>query len=291
MKCSPIRLVRRNLGPQTLLAGLLFALSLGTAIGASEHSHPAPMAEKTQEHVHQHPAPQADSGVGLDERIGDYLPLDLVFRDETGQQVRLEQLIDRPTIIAPVYYKCPNVCNFLQAGLARVLGKVKQDPSTDFRVLSISFDETETPDLARKSKQMYFTAMGQPFPESAWRFLTGEPQQIHRLTEAAGYRFERRGIDFLHPVVIFVVAADGKIVRYLHGTEYLPLDLTLALVEASEGRVGTTIRKMVSFCFSYDPENRTYVFNLLRVTATVVLASGGAFLAFLILGGRKKKQY
>jgi protein SCO1/2 len=95
---------------------------------------------------------------------------------------------------------------------------------------------------------------------------------------------------FLHPVAIFVVDSKGTIIRYLHGTRFLPKDLTLALIEASEGRLGTTIQKMVRFCFSYDAENKTYVFNLLRVTGTVVLLTAVAFLAFLLFGGKKKKE-
>ena len=94
----------------------------------------------------------------------------------------------------------------------------------------------------------------------------------------------------MHPVVVFVVNSDGQIVRYLHGTHFLPKDVTLALVEAAEGRLGTTIQKMVRFCFSYDPENKTYVFNLLQVSGTVVLLTAAAFLAFLLLGGKRKKK-
>jgi protein SCO1/2 len=170
------------------------------------------------------------------------------------------------------------------------LPKVALRPGEQFSVLSISFDETETPVMARGSEKTYMTAMRGEFPEEAWHFLTGDLDNIHLLTEAIGYGFQRQGTDFLHPVVIVVVAADGKIVRYLYGTQFLPMDLTLALVEADEGRVGATIRRVVGFCFTYDPENRRYVFNLLRVTGTVVLASAGAFLGFLIFTGRKRKK-
>jgi protein SCO1/2 len=132
--------------------------------------------------------------------------------------------------------------------------------------------------------------MNAPFPEEGWRFLTGDVQSIHRLTDAAGYRFERKGRDFIHPVASLVIAGDGTIVRYLYGTAFLPKDLTLALVEAREGRTGTTIRKMVEYCFTFDPTGKTYVFNLLRVCATVVMIGTGGFLAFLLLTGRKRRQ-
>lgn len=254
----------------------------------AEHRHPEP-AREGAEHVHPAPPPPSVE-VGLEERLGEYVPLDLPFRDEEGRPVTLGELIDGPTIIAPVYYRCPNVCNFLQGGLAQVLPEVSLEPGRQYRVLSVSFDETEGPDLARRSKATYFAAMrSETFPAGAWRFLTGEPGNIRRLTESLGYRFRRQGVDFLHPVAVAVVAPDGKIVRYLYGTRFLPMDLTLSLVEASQGKVGVTVKRVLGFCFSYDAENRRYVFNILRVSAVVILATAGTFLAFLLLGGRKKK--
>ncbi|PLX81631.1 MAG: SCO family protein [Desulfuromonas sp.] len=263
----------------------------GTTVPSSNARHQDGTGDD-EPHVHVHPvaAPEQAGEVGLEERLGEFIPMDLPFLDEQGREISLKELITVPTIIAPVYYKCPNVCTFLQGGLARVLNQVKRTPGEDFRIISVSFDETETPELARKSKAIYMEAMEGRFPEDAWRFLTGSPENIRLLTEAAGYRFMRQGADFLHPVAIFVVSEEGKIVRYLHGTRYLPMDLTLALIEASEGRVGTTIRKVVSFCFSYDPENKTYVFNLMRVSATVVMATAGTLLGFLLLTGRRKKD-
>lgn len=247
-------------------------------------------AEGHTEAGHEQPAGGAQSaaGAGLEERPGSSIPLDLSFRDEQGRSVRLRDLITGPTVIAPVYYRCPNVCSFLQGGLARALPQVKLKPGEDYRVLSVSFDETETPEIALRSSKIYLDAMGGRFPPDAWHFLTGDPQSIRALLDAAGYRFQRQGEDYLHPVVVFVVARDGRIVRYLHGTSVLPMDLTLALVEASEGRIGPGIRKMAEFCFSYDPASRRYVFNLFRVSATLILATAGSFLAFLILRGRKK---
>jgi protein SCO1/2 len=262
------------------VACLLAAALLAGGVAATAAGH--------SQQGHEHPAETATAGAGLEERLGSRIPLDLPFRDETGRIVQLRELVTGPTIIAPVYYGCPNVCSFLQGGLARALPEVRLKPGEQFRVLSVSFDETETPETAKKSRQIYYDAMGGRFPEGAWRFLTGDPASIHGLLDAAGYHFQRQGADFLHPVAVFVVTGDGEIVRYLHGTHFLPMDLTLALVEAAQGRIGPTIRKMAEFCFSYDPQSRRYVFNLLRVSATVILATAGGFLAFLILRGRRK---
>lgn len=233
-----------------------------------------------------------DTGeVGISEHLGAKIPPDLTFRDESGKPVRLLDLITCPTIILPVYYSCTNVCNFLQGGLAAVLPTLRQRPNEEYKVLSISFDENETPAMAARSKRTYLTSMSAPFPEGGWRFLTGDAQSIHRFTESIGFTFARKEHDFVHPVVSLVVAPDGTIVRYLYGTTFLAKDLTLALLEARQGRVGTTIRKVAGYCFSFDPVGKTYVFNLLRVAATVVIICVGAFLLFLILTGKKRQPH
>jgi protein SCO1/2 len=264
----------------------VFFLILGVCPGqVSAHSE-----EQHQGHRHAGavtPTP-VEAAIGVDEKLGARIPLDIDFRDENGQPVRLADLISGPTIILPVYYNCTNVCNFLQSGLARVLPDIKRIPGKEYRVISVSIDETETPELASRYKRMYLTAINVPFPEQGWRFLTGDAASIRRLTDAAGYRFQRRGRDFIHPVASLVLAGDGMIVRYLYGTTFLPKDLTLALVEAREGRVGTTIRKVVDFCFTFDKNQKTYVFNLMRVSATVVILCTGGFLAFLLLSGKKR---
>ena len=228
--------------------------------------------------------------VGVSEHPGDKIPLELAFRDETGKSVRLGDLINGPTVIMPVYFGCTNVCTYLQARMAGALQKMERKPLTDYRVLSISFDETDGPELAVRSKRIYLTALGTGFPPDGWRFLTGDAATIHRLTDAIGYRFIRQGKDFLHPVVTVVVTGDGTITRYLYGVAVLPKDLTLAITEAKSGITGTSVRKLMEFCFSYDPAAKTYVFNLLRVSATVVILCAGSFLAFLLLTGKKRKE-
>lgn len=301
MTLTPWRLIRpAGLAVvMALAAGLFYPIVAHAAVPRHPAEHAthgeqpaetAGPATRAPAHVHPVPAATVAAAVGLDEQLGARIPLDLTFFDENGQPVRLADLITRPTIIAPIYYRCPNVCHFLQGDLARVLPQLKLQAGTDYQVLSISFDETETPQLAKRSRDTYYAAMNESYPPLAWRFLTGERPAILALTEAAGYRFQRVGADFLHPVAFFVVTADGMIVRYLHGTHVLPKDLTLALYEAKQGKIGTTIRKVVQFCFSFDPQQKTYVFNVLRVSATVILATLGVFLAFLVLGGKKRQR-
>lgn len=229
--------------------------------------------------------------VELVEKLGEKIPLDLSFRNSSGERVELDQLVDRPTLMVPVFYNCRNVCNILLGRMSAVLPQVKLNPGEDYNIVTFSFDPVETPEMAAQSKKTFFTAMQAPdFPRAAWHYLVGSQENILRLTDSAGYYFKKEEDDFLHPIAAFVVAADGKIVRYLIGQRISPFDLTMALLEAEEGRIGKPISAALQFCFSYDPEGRGYVFNLMRVSATVILLTLGSFLLFLILTGRKKKK-
>ncbi len=278
-----------------LLWMILLSFPAAAAVPQHQQSEPAGMAHEGQAGnmqepgEHTHPEATADK-VGLEEHLGTYIPLDLVFRDEQGNPVKLGDLVNKPTVIAPVYYRCPNVCHFLQGDLARVLPGIKLKAGEDYQVISFSFDETEQSELARRSRDTYYAAMKHQYPGQAWRFLTGDLKSIRQLTDAAGFYFQRVKHDFLHPVVFFVVSPQGQIVRYLHGTHIVPKDLTLALYEAKSGHVGTTIRKVVQYCFSFDPEQKTYVFNILRVSATAILTTLAIFAAYLVLSGRKSKK-
>ena len=226
---------------------------------------------------------------GIEEHLGAKIPLDSTFRDEAGKSVTLAELITGPTVILPVYYRCANVCSVLQARMASALQKLEQTPGEEYRVISISFDERETPELASRSKQAYLAAIRKPFPEDGWRFLTGDSANIRRLTDSLGYYFQRQGEDFVHPVVSIVVDKNGTIIRYLYGLTVLPKDLALAITEARSGVTGASIRKVMDFCFTYDPAGKTYVFNLLKVGATTVILAAGGFLAFLLLSGKKQR--
>lgn len=232
----------------------------------------------------------ADGRVELSENLGEKIPLQLEFIDSTGEAFSLDQLIDRPTLMVPVFYDCRNVCNMLLGRLSAVLPEIKMVPGEDYNVITFSFDPLETSEMAAHSKQTFLTATQVAFPKNAWRFVTGKQENILQLTDAAGYYFKKEGDEFLHPITAFVVTKDGTIVRYLPGQRFSAIDLSMALFEASEGRIGKPIRQALQFCFSYDPEGRRYVFNLMRVSGTVILLTLGSFLLFLILSGRKKKK-
>jgi protein SCO1/2 len=231
-----------------------------------------------------------DGGIGLTERLGQQVPLDLVFNDENGEPVTLKRLIHDPTVLVLVYYHCPDVCSALLLSVAGVLNKLPLDPGRLYQVISVSFDETEKSELALERKKIYLNMIDRPFPEEAWRFLTGDPMNIRKLTDSVGFHFKREGKDFLHPVSLVILSPNGKITRYLYGTDLLPLDLRMAILEASEGRVGPTISKVLRFCFSYDPKGRKYVFNTLKVTGIVTLLFALCFITFLVFKGRRRES-
>jgi protein SCO1/2 len=228
--------------------------------------------------------------IGIDQKLGEQIPLDLTFYDEMGHPVHLRQLIHSPTILAPVYYSCPNVCSFLLTNLAGTLDKMASEPGKEYSVISVSFDEKEKPDLALQKKKTYLRMIQKPFPEDTWRFLTGDQDNILRLTKAIGFHFKRAGRDFEHPVALIILAPDGKIVRYMYGTDPLPFDLKMALLEASQGKIGPAISKVVRFCFSYDPKANKLVFNTLKVTGTVTLIFALSFVVFLLFKGKKQHR-
>jgi protein SCO1 len=229
--------------------------------------------------------------ISVDEKLGQVVPSGIRFRDESGSPVELASLLDKPLIVAPVYFHCAHVCPQLLNGLASALGKMDLlQPGRDYRVAALSFDETEPPDLAREKKPNYLAAIGRPFPPEAWRFLTGDSANILAFTGAVGYRFQKDGQDFSHPLALIVLAPGGKVVRYLYGTTFLPFDVTMALTEAAAGRTGTTAGRVLTYCFSYDPQKQSYVFNVLRIVGTVMILTVFSFFIYLVVTTKRQRM-
>ncbi len=242
------------------------------------------------EHVHPAPAPEPEPGVGVTEKLGQHIAAEARFLDEAGRPVTIGEIVDKPTIIVPIYFSCPNVCAIIQSSLTQVLPDVKLTPGKDFQVVSVSFDETDTPELAANQKRNYLAAMDFKYPESGWRFLTGDEKNIRMLTDSLGFGFRRSGKDFLHPVAIMAVSPKGKIVRYLYGTKPLAFDLTMAATEAGKEQIGLSVKRVLAYCFSYDPEGKRYAFNFMKITATGILVILGVLLVALLIAGPKKRK-
>jgi protein SCO1/2 len=223
--------------------------------------------------------------VGVDERLGEKIPLDTLFLDEEGREVRLGEAITKPTLVLPAYYSCPLTCTMMLANLAQAINKVPLELGQDYAVLAISFDEEEGPKLARKAKGNYMKILRDDLPPEEWGFLTGSSASIRSFTEGIGFRFKRTGKHlFVHPNVLVALAPDGTIIRYLYGPRFLAFDIGMALTEAEKGTPGLSIRKLLTYCFDYDVEKRGYVFRSFRFIAIGIL---GLLLLFFIFVLRK----
>jgi protein SCO1/2 len=236
------------------------------------HDHEAMLAEEALE-----------SEVGVDERLGEPIPLDAVFLDEQGREMPIGAAITKPTLLLPVFYSCTVTCSIMLANLAQAINDVPLDLGKDYAVVAFSFDEEEEPKLALASKKNFTRILDEGLPVEEWRFLTGEKEEILALTGALGFRFKRTGEHmFIHPNVLIALAPDGKIIRYLYGPRFLPFDIGMALSEAAKGTPGLSIRKLLTYCFDYDPKSRSYIARWFRFLALGIVLLLGIFFFFLV---------
>ncbi|MBI5521528.1 MAG: SCO family protein [Desulfarculus sp.] len=240
--------------------------------------------------AHEERPTGAAPSVGVAERLGQYIPEDVVLADEEGRPLNLRQILTLPTILVPVYYSCPNACNLLLGRLAQVLPQVGLQAGRDYQVVTVSFDERETPDLARRKHHDFSTALAGGFPPQHWHFLTGGQDAIAKLMEAIGFGFQRQGDGFQHPMVLVALSPSGKITRYLYGGSPLAFDIAMAAVEAAGDRPGLSVTRALAFCYTYDPQGQRYVFNLMRVAGAAVLLGILLFVVFLWVGGRRRRR-
>lgn len=232
----------------------------------------------------QVPAPLSD--VGVDQRLGVQVPLDLSFRDEYGRGVRLsDYLSDKPAILALVYYRCPMLCNEVLGGLVGSLKGISFDAGREFQIIAVSFDPSETPELARERKDFYVRRYSRPGAQQGWHFLTTDEAQIRALADAVGfrYKFDQATNQFAHAAAIMVLTPGGRLSHYFYGVEYSPKDLRLALVEASENRIGSPVDKLLLYCYQYDPAKGKYgpvIMNMVRLGSIAVFLGIGALIFF-----------
>ncbi len=228
--------------------------------------------------------------VDVEEKIGETIPLDIEFVDENNTRHTLKTIIDKPTILALVYYYCPMACSLIQGSLANALNETPLKLGQDFQVVSISFDPDETAQDARQAKVNYTKIIKAKLDQTSWRFFTASPENIQRITSAVGFKYMKTGPhQFIHPNLVTVLADDGQIIRYLYGTTFLPFDIGMAVSEALQGKPGVSIKKILSYCFEYDPEKNRYAFKLIRVFGFITLILVAGFLFFLLRKGKRKR--
>jgi len=234
--------------------------------------------------------------IGVVENLGSYIPLNTELIDENGNKFLLKNNLDKPVVISFVYYECPGICSPLLTELASVIGKADLVAGVDYNVFIISMDASEDYNLATSKKQNYLKMMKKQIDPNSWRFLTGDSLSVRRLSDAIGFYYKKEGDEFIHSAALMFIASNGKICRYLYPDftrrdefSILPFDFKMAVLEASEGTPTPTIAKVMKFCFSYDPEGKTYVFNLLKVFGGGILLLTVILVVYLSVKPRKEK--
>jgi protein SCO1 len=221
--------------------------------------------------------------VGIDQRIGEAIPLDIPLVDEHGRTVRLGEFFGRrPVILALVYYECPMLCTQVLNGLVSALSVMNFEPGNQFEVVAVSFNPKEGPALAAQKKQTYIERYGRPHTAQAWHFLTGTEQSIERLTQAVGFRYEfdPKIQQYAHGAGIELLTPKGTLSKYFYGIEFSPRDIRFGLIEASADRIGTPVDDVLLLCYHYDPESGRYsatVLGLVRLGGVLTMAAVALF--------------
>jgi len=213
--------------------------------------------------------PEQLRGVDIVERLDEQLPLDAAFVDEAGRAVTLGDFFtaDRPVIITLNYFRCPMLCTYQLNGMVSALKAIEFEPGRDFSIVTISFDPSEDAGLARLKKDAYLTAYPREGAKDGWAFLTGDEANIRKVTEAIGfgYRWDESRGEWAHGSAIFIATPDGRLSRYVYGLEFEPKTVRLALLEAGEGRIGTTVDRFLLWCFHYDDTTGQYTPHVMRI--------------------------
>jgi protein SCO1/2 len=227
--------------------------------------------------------------VGVDEKLGAAIPRDLPFTDASGKPVRLaDYLGDGPVLLTLNYYTCPMLCPLTFRRLTATMAAVKGfSLARDYRVVTVSIDPDEIPEIARaKANETHALIPGLRATDERWPFLYGSAGSVALLAESIGYRYRKAGREFAHPAVTIVLSPGGTVSRYLYGIEIDPRDLKLALIEASEGKVGASSagNALLMYCFRYDPVGKKYMLyarNVMKAAGAVTLVLLAGLLVFL----------
>jgi len=224
--------------------------------------------------------------IGFVEKQGQYAALDTRFINEQGDTVLLRDIVNKPTLLNLVYYRCPGTCSPLMWGVSKFIEEVDLKLGTDYQVITISFDPTEDIDLGIKKKANYVSSLKNKDLGNYWPFFVSDSANIAQLCESVGFHYKWINNEFVHPTGLIALAADGKITRYLRGIEFLPFDIKITMVEAANGKIGPSLNRLLAICYSYDDKGNEFVFNVTKVAGIVILFF--MIVIFLILFVSKK---
>jgi len=227
--------------------------------------------------------------VGINQKMGAQIPLDLPFADEFGKDVTLRQYFGKPVILALVYYQCPSLCNMVLNGVLRSIKTVDLTAGKEYEVIAVSFDPRETPEMAAAKKQTYLKDYKRPGAEQGWHFLTGPETSSKALADAVGFHYVYDSVtnQYAHSSAIMILTPAGRITRYFYGIEYPPRDVRLGLVEASSERIGKATDQILLYCFHYDPTTGKYALVVMNVLRLAALITVGVLATFLIVMFRR----
>ena len=269
------------------MAAVLLMAALLAPVPARGQADPLP--------VMQNPtgSPDVMKKIGIDQKLDAQVPLDLSFRNEQGKFVPLRQFFGkRPVVLTLVYYQCPMLCTFVLNGVLNSAKNMSLEIGKDFDVVTVSIDPTETAALAEAKHTMYAGLYERKGAIAGWHFLTGEEATIRQLANSVGFRYvyDKASSQYAHASGIMVLTPGGRVSRYFYGITYMPRDVRLALVEASDGKIGTPVDQILLTCFRYDPTTGKYGLIISRVVRAAgivtVLAIGG-----LVLVLRRREHY
>lgn len=219
--------------------------------------------------------------IGFEEKQGQYAAMDIKLVNENGDTVLFKDVINKPTILNLVYFECPGTCSPLMWGVSKFIDGLDLKLGKDYGVVTISFDPAERIDLGIKKKASYLAEMQKKEEAENWQFFVSDSMDIAKLTQSVGFNYQIINDQYVHPTGLIALAADGKIVRYLRGIEFLPFDIKITLVEAAKGKIGPSINRLLAVCYGYDSKGNEFVFNVTRVSAVVILFI--VIVVFLIL--------
>ena len=234
--------------------------------------------------------------VGIDQKLNAQVPLDAVFRDESGRQVKLgEYFGKRPVVLSLVYYECPMLCTQVLNGAVAAFKVLNFTVGDEYEVVTLSFNPKETPAMASAKKETYLNRYGRPAGVKGWHFLTGEQPAIDALARSVGFRyvFDQASQQYVHASALMVLTPDGRVSKYFYGIDYPPKDLRLGLIEASGGKIGTPVDQVLLYCYHYDPHSGKYsmvVLNVLRLAGVVTVALIGGFIVTMWSLDRRKSK-
>jgi protein SCO1/2 len=231
--------------------------------------------------------PVTEAEVGIIEHPDSIIPLDLKFKNDKDELVTLRSLMNKPTVLSFVYFDCPNLCNRLLEGVSTVIENSDLILGKDYQIITVSFNYFDTPEMARQKKETFLLSHSKSHAES-WIYLTGDSASIYKLSNSAGFKFKRSGLNFIHPAAIIILSPAGKITRYLYGVSFLPFDLKMAIVEAGKGLSRPTINRVLEFCFAYDPEGKRYALEITKISGVLIIFFLLLFVVILLIRKRVK---